>query len=350
MPANDDHDNGEEKMKQRHRIGLVAATLALICAASAAMAQETRLVFATTMPVGNSAALELLAPWVQRVNELGKGSIVVEQRDGPNIATMGNSFDRVTSDAVQIAWGLQPLLGNKFPLTEVAGLPFMSESCEVSGVALWRLYKTGLLDSEYKDIVPLWLMASAQNKIHFAKPPRAAGDLKGLKVNVFNRILVQVVEQFGGTPVSVGPEQQYEALQRGNVDAVLTAWSSFDAYKLQEVTTYHTEAPLGSSTHMFFMSRKKFDGLTAAGRKALEDASGEVQGRIHGKYWDEQEDVQRSKTVATSKHQVVKASAELDDWRKKTQPIIDDWAKSRAGGDKVLATYRKIVAQVQAGK
>lgn len=339
-------------MKRILTAAAVAVTMVILAVgANPAVAQNARLVFATTMPPGNTASRELLAPWVKRVNEFAKGAVVVDQRDGPNIATMVNAYDRVMSDVVQISWGLQPMLGGRFPLSEVAGLPFMSESCEHSGVALWRLYKTGLLDSEYKEVVPLWLMASAQNKIHFAKQPRSAGDLRGLKVNVFNRVLVQVVEQFGGTPVSIGPEQQYEALQRGNVDAALTAWAAFDAYKLQEVTTYHTEAPLGSSTHMFFMSRKKFEGLSAAARKALEDASGEVQSRFHGKHWDEQEEIQRSKTAATGKHQIVKATpAELEDWRKKTAPIIDGWAKSRVGGEKVLSTYREILAQVRAGK
>jgi TRAP-type C4-dicarboxylate transport system substrate-binding protein len=330
---------------------IVLAALAVVCAASGASAQEVKLLFASTLPAGTSGPKDLIAPWVQRVNERGKGAVVVEQRDGPTIATMGNSYDRVMNDVVQIAWGLQPLLGGKFPLSEVAGLPFMSDSCEESAVAIWRLYKTGLLDAEYKDVVPLWLVASASNKIHFAKPPKSPIELKGLKVNVFNRILVQVVQAFGGTPVSIAPEQQYEGLQRGVMDAALTAWASFEAYKLQEVTTYHTESALGSSVHMFFMSRKKFEALPAAARQALEDVSGEAQSRIHGKYWDEQENIQRAKVEASSKHQIARPSAaELADWKLKTDPIIDEWAKGRPNGDKVLATYREILADVKAGK
>ncbi len=327
--------------------------LMLLTGAGTANAQEVRLVFASTMAAGAAAttASEHLGPWLERVNQLGKGVLTVERRDGPNIATMGNSYDRVLGDVVQIAWGLQPLLGGKFPLSEVAGLPFMANSCEETGVALWRLYKTGMLDNEYKEVVPLWLAVSAQNKIHFAKPPKAPGDLSSMKFNVFNRVLVQVVEQFGGTAVSVGPEQQYEALQRGNIDGTLTAWSGFYGYRLQEVTTYHTEAPFGSSVHMFFMSRKKFESLPAAARKALEDGSGEVQSRFHGKIWDEQEITRRNMVAAMPKHQIVQPSAvELEEWRKKAAPIIDGWATSRPDGAKILAKYRELLADVQAGK
>lgn len=331
----------------------VLATCMLLGTLGTAIAQETRLVFATTMPAGPGAAgaSVFLDPWIQRVNELGKGAVVIERRDGPNIATMANSYDRVLGDVVQVAWGLQPLLGGKFPLSEVGGLPFMSNSTEQSAAALWRLYKTGLLDAEYKDIVPLWLAVSAQNKIHFGKPPKAPGDLSGLKLNVFNRILVQVVEQFGGTAVSVGPEQQYESLQRGNIDGTLTAWASFAAYRLGEVTTYHTEAPFGSSVHMFFMSRKKYEALSPAARKALEDASGERQSRFHGKVWDDEEVKQKAAVEATGKHQFYLPGAEeLETWRKKTSPIVEGWAKSRPDGEKILATYRQILTDVQAGK
>lgn len=328
-----------------------ATALAVSCAASTATAQEVRLVFATTMAAGHRSIHELYAPWVKKVNELGKGVVAVEQRDGPNIATLANSYDRVMTDVVQIAWGLQPMLGGRFPLSEVAGLPSISDSCEKSAVALWRLYKSGLLESEYKDVVPLWLAVSAQNSIHFAKPPQSPLDLKGLKVNVFNRILVQVVERLGGTAVSFGAEQQYEALQRGNADAIMTAWSGYDAYKLPEVTSFHADVSLGSSAHMFFMARKKFDALPANARKVLLESASETQSRIHGKYWDELEQIARSKTASLSKHQIFKPTpSDVEALKRRVAPIIDDWAKSRPGGEKILAAYRGILAQVDAGK
>lgn len=327
---------------------IAGAAVVFLSLATAVGAQEVKLIFATTVTnTPNTQAF--LGPWVQRVNELGKGAIVVEERDGPNLATMGNSYDRVMNDVVQIAWGLQPLLGGKFPLSEVAGLPFLADDCEDGAVALWRMYKTGMLDDEYKDIVPLWLAISFPNSLHFAKPPRSPVDLKGLKVNVFNRILVQVVQQFGGTPVSIPPEQQYEALQRGVMDATLTAWSGVDSYKLYEVTTYHTQASLGSSVHMFFMSRKKFDSLPTAAQKALLDASGERQSRFNGKIWDGLEKTIVERAAKTGKQQIYYPTlGDIEDWKSKTAPIMDEWARSRPHGEEVLARYRELLAEVAA--
>ena len=336
-------------LKIQRRKLLAGAVLSPL--ASAAFAQEARLTFATTMPLGPAGASsdEFLNPWLAQIEKEGKGVVTVTRRDGPNIATMANSYDRIMNDVVQIAWSLQPLLGGKFALSEVAGLPFLTKSSEVASVALWRLYKSGVLDSEYPDIVPLWFAVSAQNQIHFAKPLKVLLELDGLKINVFNRTLVQLVEKFKGTPVSVGPEQVYESLQRGNADGTMTSWTGFRAYRLTEVTTYHVSAPFGSSVHMFFMSKKRFDALTPQARKVLLDASGELQAQRHGRAWDRREGIERAETEATGKHVVVDATpAQVQAWSAQAQPIIEGWAKSRPNGQTILETYKQLLVQVEA--
>jgi TRAP-type C4-dicarboxylate transport system substrate-binding protein len=326
----------------------VLAALGLAPLVGKVSAQQANLVFASTMPVGPAGASAdvFLNPWINEIAAEGKGVVAVQRRDGPNIATMANSYDRVMNDVVQIAWSLQPLLGGKFPLSEVAGLPFITPSCEAGSVALWRLFKSGILDSEYQDVVPLWFALSGQNQIHFAKAPKTVLELDGLKINVFNRSLVQVVEKFRGTPVSAGPEQVYESLQRGSADGTMTAWTSFRAYKLGEVTQFHVAAPFGSSVHMFFMSRKKFEALPAQARKVLLEASGEKQSRRHGRAWDESE-VSERKNMESKGHTVVDATpAQLQQWKGRIQPIIDTW-KARPNGEKVLDAYTQLIAQVE---
>jgi hypothetical protein len=37
-------------------------------------------------------------------------------------------------------------------------------------------------------------------------------------------------------------------------------------------------------------------------------------------------------------------------WKARMQPMIDAWAKALPGGEATLATYRKLLADVAAGK
>src|SRR5262249_39014756 len=154
----------------------------------------------------------------------------------------------VLDDVVQVGWGLHPFIPGRFPLSEVAGLPLLSDDAETSGVALWRLYKTGLLDAEYRDAVPLWMTGHTQYQIHFAKPIPSLETLSRLKIIVSSKLNSQIVERLGGTPISLAPQDIYEALQRGTADGAMISWSSFALYKLGEVTTYHLEMPFGTTS------------------------------------------------------------------------------------------------------
>ena len=107
---------------------------------------------------------------------------------------------------------------------------------------------------------------------------------------------------FGGTPLAMPPQDMYDGLHRGTIDAVLTPWSAFSPYKLNEVTSYHVEIPLGGTTSMIFMMKKRYDALPAAARKALEDNGLEAQSRLFGAYLKNQGVEQRAIGVAAEQH------------------------------------------------
>ena len=177
---------------------------------------------------------------------------------------------------VQIGWAIHQVVAGKFPLSEVAGLPFVEDGFHRASLALYRLQKTGLLNNEYKDVVPLVFSVFGPSQLHFARQPRSIDDLSGLKIGVTGRAPSQLVGALGGTPISMQPGEFYEALQRRTIDAAITSWSAFAPYKLHEVTTYHVETLLGQGTSMFFMAKKKFDALPESARKILAANSDEA--------------------------------------------------------------------------
>jgi hypothetical protein len=49
-------------------------------------------------------------------------------------------------------------------------------------------------------------------------------------------------------------------------------------------------------------------------------------------------------------HTLVEPSPEMiAKWRERFQPVTDEWLKKNPGGDKVLAEYKRLLAQVAAG-
>lgn len=330
--------------------GLAALGLALTASAHQTQAQETRLLLTSLSPAGSPNS-QFFNNWAKRVSDASKGLLNVEVRDGSTLANFGNSYDRTVNDVVQVGWVQLPFVAGKFPLSEVTNLPFVSDGDKYCSTTLWRLYKSGVVDAEYADVVPLWFGCLAQSGLHFNKPVASQTNLSGLKIRVNGKLPSQVVQSVGGTPISMPAENMYESLQRGTLDGVVTSWSAFEPYKLSEVSTYHIEVPVGATPSMFMMSKRKFDSLPEAARKVLMEHSGEAQSRAFGEHIQAQSARARAPVAGSDKHKIVTLSAtEAKEWQTKTDMIQAEWIKERAGGDKVVSTFNQLYGQVSSGK
>jgi TRAP-type C4-dicarboxylate transport system substrate-binding protein len=327
----------------------VAAALAWFACSPAATAQ-TRLIFASQSPAGTPNTV-FYNSWANRVSEQSNGKLKIEVRDGETLANFITAYDRVSDDVVQIGWIIHSLVGNRFPLSDVSSLPFLGDSNVACSVASWRLYKSGLLDNEYKDIVPIWFGCLTTTYLHWAKEPKQTDDLGGAKFRVNGKIPAQATQLLGGTPISMTGGEMYEALQRGTVDGVATSWAGFEPYKLAEVTTYHLEVPISGTPSMHFMSRKKFDSLPKDVQDVLKANSGEEPSRAAGAYFESAAARARAPVAASPQHKMAKLTPEqFSAWKKKVAVVSENWAKDRPNGDKAIEMFNKYYDDALAGR
>jgi TRAP-type C4-dicarboxylate transport system substrate-binding protein len=329
---------------------LLAAAAMVASSLGAANAAEEKLIFATLNPANARISTELLHPWAERINKAGKGIISIDVRDGYTLANFENVYGRVVNDVVQIGFALTTAIGGKFPLAGVIALPVWDKSQDAA-VAFWRLYASGLLDKEFDEVVPLWLSPTSQAGAHLRKAPAAIDDLSGLKLIVSGKVPGQVAERLGATPLSVPMTDLYGALQRGTADGAVLAWTSFNPFKLGEVTSYHIDTELGGNGTMIFMSKKRFDALSPEAKKILTDNSGEAQSRRGGAWWDEEAARGRASVAHDPKHTVIVPSAEqAAKLRQKITPVVQAWAASGPEAKKVLDTFEAEIAKAKAGQ
>ncbi len=329
---------------------LLLGAAMLVASWSAARAQETTLLFSTANPPNAHLTVQIMHPWAERINAAGKGIIHIEVRDGYTLTGPGNYLTRVLDDVAQISWGNLSLVGGRFQRTGVVALPFEAERAEDSSTALWRLYKSGILNADYPDIVPLYLVTFPQAGIHLTKPVASFDTLNGLKIIAGSRIGSEIVEKLGGSPLSLVPPEIYPTLQRGGADGVNIQWTAFQPFKLAEVTHFHIEAQLGSAAAAIFMAKKRYEALPAAARKILDENSGEAESRAFGAFWDKVDKEGRDDVSKRPDHKIVELSAaQKVAWQNKIAPLVDDWAKNTPDGAKVLAAYRQELAAVKAG-
>src|SRR5438270_9921103 len=104
-------------------------------------AEPVKLIFATTSSPDIALVQKVFDPWAAQVSAASGGTLEIDVRNGTTIADAKNYYDRVTSDVAQIAFGMEGLIGNRFPLSAAAGLPYVIEPNDAvaASVALWRL-------------------------------------------------------------------------------------------------------------------------------------------------------------------------------------------------------------------
>lgn len=331
---------------------LAALATTLLLGAATAHADEINLIFATGSPAGSEVSDEFFRPFAEKLNAAGKNVLHVDFREGSAISDPAKAYDRVTSDAIQIGFMLPNLVAGKFPRTQVATLPYVAgNTSEYSSPALWRIYDHGPLAKEYDQVRVLAISTISQASIHMLKALPSPTALAGNKIMVTSKTAADVVSRLGGAPISLPPFQVYEALLRHTVDGTVTGWPSFQPFKLIEVTTYHIDAPIGSSIAVVFMAKSKYDALSATARKIIDTNSGESASRDFGRMWDTVAERARQLIKKTAGQQlVVPSDAEAADLKKKTEPVVDDWLAATPDGRATLDQFNAALAAVTAGK
>ena len=328
----------------------VAVVIALLTGWAPALAQ-TNILVTSMSPPGNDFSSGFFGPWAERMNAASNGTLHVEVRDGYSVANYGNVYERVMDDVVQIGWGMQGIIAGRFPLTEVATFPFEANNAEQASVALWRLYKAGAFGDEYKGVKPLVLGTYPMNGVHYTRKPASIDNFNGLKVRAASKPQAEWIERLGGAPISMPPEDLYQALQRGTIDATLQGWSTFGPIKLADVTNFHIDVAFGTSTIMLFMSQRKYDSLPADAKKAIDENSGEAMSRTWGKFLDDYAGKLREQVLALPNQTAVKLTADQTRaWRDKVAPVAQEWTAAHPGGEQLLKQYRAALADVKAGK
>ncbi|MBL8385955.1 MAG: TRAP transporter substrate-binding protein [Burkholderiales bacterium] len=340
-----------QEMKNRS-LTIKASILACgLVAAAAASAQEVVLKFATLSSPTMHLARDVLVPWAERVNVAGKGIVRIEPVFGENLANQANVYSRVQNNVVQVAWGLQVMVRGQFPLTDLVALPFIASKAEDSSVALWRLYASGKLAAEYKDIVPMALVVFPQYSVHATKPVKSLDDIRGMKVRAGGKVASDIVTALGGAPVSMSVSDMYQALSKQTVDATLVQWTAFQPFKLDEVTSHHLDGPFGSSAGMIFMARKAFDELPAGARDVIQKNSGEALSREYGAFWDRVQLEARNRTAGLPRHTLgVLSAQDAARGAKALSAVTDSWVRDTPGGAEILKAFREELSRIEARK
>ena len=175
--------------------------------------------------------------------------------------------------------------------------------------------------------------------------------MKGKKVRAAGKIQYKLIEAVGGTPVAVPITKAAESISRGVIQGAIAEPLAIHAFRADDVAKYHTRVSFGCVAIMYPMSKKRYESLPANVRALLDKYTGEPWSR----QWCEQNITATEEIVnqwrKDPKHTVhVPSGSELQQWKAKFAPVLEEWKKETPNAEKLLDAYRAEVVKVRASR
>ena len=267
---------------------------------------------------------------------------------------LGKAFDHYDmardgiADLTYVNPGYQP---GRFPIIAAGELPFLMSDAKGGTAALDAWYRK-YAASEMKDVKFCFAFVHDPGSFHSRRKIVVPADVKGLKVRPAQATMAEYVTLLGGTNVQAAAPEVRDILEKGVADAVTFPWGSIILFGIDKVTKYHMEVPLYVTTFVYVMNKPKYDGMSPAQKKAVDDHCTTEWAEKVASPWADFEHAGIQKLKDEPGHEVYPITpAELAEWRKAAEPLEAKWAANvrKAGADpdaamkelkEALAKYR----------
>lgn len=311
---------------------LTTAAAALM--ATGAMTQEVTLKLHQFLPAQANVPKLVLDVWADRVEENSNGRIKVERYAAMALGgTPPDLLDQAVDGLAEVVWTVVGYTPGRFPTTEVFELPFMVEDARAASCAYWKMYTEDMQD-EFSDVHIVGTWVHGPGMFHTADPVEAPEDLEGMKIRGGSRLVNQLLELTGATPVGMPVPAVSEGLSKGVIDGTTIPWEVTTALKVPELVEFHTEfegPALYTLTFVLAMNKDVYEGLDDDLKAAVDAASG-LNFSVHAGGTQADADGPAREIAVDLGNEIVTVDAATaqSDWLPVVEPIYAGWIADMA--------------------
>ncbi len=340
------------KTTRRNLLGMFAAAAMSIGAFTDVSAAEVTLRFHHFLPPQANMPKKVFSKWKAKIEEESGGRLKIQEFPAMQLGGKPPELmDQAVDGVADIVWTLSGYTPGRFPKAEVFELPFILKDAESTSRAYWQLAQEAMQD-EFKDIHLLALWVHGPGVIHSKKPVKTVADLKGLKLRAPTRITNSMFKSLGATPIGMPVPAVPEALSKGVVDATVLPWEVTGAFKIPELVSNHTMFDgefIYTSTFIMGMNKEAYNKLPDDLKKVLDNNSGLELSAWFGKMIQSFDEATYKKTLERGNNIVNVSGADLEEWKAKSQPTIDQWVKDMdakgKNGSALLKRAKELIAE-----
>jgi TRAP-type C4-dicarboxylate transport system substrate-binding protein len=274
--------------------------------------------------------------WAESIKQASNGTITIKIFPAQQL---GKAFDHYNmakdgiADFAHVNPGYEP---GRFPIMGASELPFLlaNSTAGSAGIDAWyRKYA----DKEMKDVKYCLTFMHDPATFHTTnKKVVVPGDVKGMKIRPANATISRFISLLGGTNVPASAPESRDLLEKGVAEGITFPWGSIVLFGIDKVTKYHLDAALYATEQTFVMNKDKYNSLSPAQRKVIDDHCTPEWSEKIATPWAKMESSGRDKIKAQPGKEVYTITpAQLAEWRKAAEPLKKEWEAQvkKAGGD-----------------
>ncbi len=252
--------------------GLMAAAVALSGVSMASAATEMRC--SHQLPPAHHIA-KVIDRWAAEIETLSDGEIDVQVFGSNSLTGAKQNATAVAKGDIDCAFSINPQWGKTLPLMNVTLGPFAVSS--LNSLKKWegseaaKFLEEKLMTKGVRNVT--WLFTTRSTAITSqGKALIKPADFEGVKIRGLGPVPDSGFVAMGAAPSAMSGSKVYQALSTGVIDAGLTDISAAVSRKYYEVQDHVTVLPLFSIYFHGYVNPKWYDGLSAKGKSAVDEA------------------------------------------------------------------------------
>jgi TRAP-type C4-dicarboxylate transport system substrate-binding protein len=302
---------------------LALPALALFVSQPVLAQGKVELKASTFVPPGHWFLTDGFNPWAAEIEKRTNGQVTIRAFAGNSpFGNVANQADQVAAGVTDIGWGLNGVPAGRYPRTRVMELPLVAANAGAAAKTLWSMRESHLAD-DYKDFKLLNL--NCTNGLGFALREKVANkldDLKGLRIRSPNNQIQAVLQFVGAVPVTMGPGQIYESLEKGTLDGATTGYDGVRGFRLESIIKSYYVARVSLTCFHIVMNKRKYESLSADARKAIDETTAKWVDSFTVA-WNKADELARESAKAKGVVETRATDAERAEWKTRLKPVID---------------------------
>ena len=227
-------------------------------------------------------------PWINGQLKECAADLSIKVENG--LAPPPAQYDTIRDGVADIGWIVHGYTPGKFSTTKLAELPGVPGTAEDISAAFQMTHEKYLAAAkEAKGVQVLANFVHGPGMLNTVKEISSYKDVKGMKLRIGGGVANAIGKALGVAGVNVPAPAVYETIASGVAEGVFFPGETLFAFKTAELTKFSYYNPDGMYTTSFglVMNNEKYEGLSEAHRKCVDDLRGVELARKIGKFWDE---------------------------------------------------------------